>query len=190
MLLQKTDRSRIADRIRRSKKRSKYHELSLLKHLKRLGWRSNKEWIDSFQEYLDPEDLEHIGRFDFAGRRIPVSGPMFGWCDVFATKLVGNVLHLAFFQIKPRASLDYCYFEKKQLLSLFMLADLFEAPGIVVHKVLAGRLRRKWVFHVPTEADLKVLVKQTLRYKRPALYRLDKSKADWTPRLRARRQCT
>jgi hypothetical protein len=175
----------IADRMRRSKKRSKYHELALLKFLKRLGWRSNEEWVSRFHKYLDEEDFERLGHFDFAGRRIPVSGPMFGWCDNFATKVVRDKLHIAFFQVKPRAEYEYCYFDKKQLLSLFMLAELFEAPNVAVHKILAGRLKRKWVFHKVTETDLQLLVEQTLRYKRPALYRLDKSKADWSPRVKS-----
>lgn len=176
--------AQIADRMRRSKKRSKYHELALLKFLKRLGWRSNEEWVNRFRKYLDEEDFERLGHFDFAGRRIPVSGPMFGWCDNFATKVVRDKLHIAFFQVKPRADGEYCYFEKKQLLSLFMLAELFEASNVVIHKVLAGRLKRKWVFHKVTELDLQLLVDQTARYKRPALYRLDKSKANWSPKVK------
>lgn len=180
----KPSTAEIADRIRRSKKRSKYHELALLRFLKHLGWRSNEEWLQRFKKYLDKDDFERLGHFDFAGRRIPVSGPMFGWVDGFATKVVHGRLHIAFFQVKPRADGDYCYFEKKQLLSLFMLAELFEAPNVVVHKVLAGRLKRSWVFRKVTEQDLQLLVEQTLRFRRPALFRLDKTKVDWSPRVK------
>lgn len=138
---------KIARRIRRAKGRSKYHELSFLRYLKRFGWRVN--------------DGEHKGvRYQpvsYAGRRIPVSGPMLGWCDGFATKQVNEDLHVIFFQIKPRSKTAHCYFEHKQLVSLYMLEELFEAPHVKVHKLLVGRLKRKWVIYEISEDDMEEL---------------------------------
>jgi Holliday junction resolvase len=94
-------------------------------------------------------------------RRVPVSGPSFGWVDIVAVNreknmVVGIQVRKGHFSM-PRYSKrkEIAFFPKLQIDSIKnFLDELYGFPGIQLIGVLAARFSRKrWVFHRLTEED-------------------------------------